>query len=235
MRVGPRDIDWWRIGVLLLVGVGLVGVVVAFFSMSATMSDMRDAAQERQQVIDELTDQYTALYEQSVSEGVDPDTASPEEVREKSPDPIPGPRGERGVEGPAGERGLIGPRGPAGEEGEPGEPGLTGPPGPPGERGAGIPGVPGVDGIGGSTGPAGPAGERGPAGEPGSPGKDGAPGPTGPAGPAGKDGSDGRGIASLTCQESGTWLISYTDGTTSSTPGPCAAITPTPPGEPIGD
>src|SRR5690606_32416791 len=216
-----------------------VGVVVAFFAMSATMSDMREAAQERQAVLDELTDQYTALYEQAIVEGVEPDTATPDEVREKSPDPIPGPRGERGVEGPAGERGLIGPRGPAGEEGERGEPGPTGSPGPPGpagERGtAGGPGVPGVDGSDGSAGPPGPVGppgERGPQGEPGAPGKDGAPGPAGPAGPTGAAGKDGRTIVGIACQPNGTWLITYTDDTSSTATGPCIDPNTVPP---IGD
>src|SRR5690606_25155373 len=139
MRIGPRDVDWWRIGVLLLVAVAVVGVVVAFSAMSATMSDMRDAAQERQAALDELTDQYTALYEQAIVEGVEPDTASPDEVREKSPDPIPGPRGERGA--PGADSTVPGPQGPPGRPGRDGEDSTV--PGPPGSDST-VPGPPGT-------------------------------------------------------------------------------------------
>lgn len=211
-----REVDWWRIALLVVVAAGVVGVVVAFLSMNAAMSDMRVAAQERQAVIDELTEQYTDLYEQAIVEGVDPRTESPDEVREKSPDPIPGPRGERG------ERGLMGPQGepgPAGPVGRPGEPGPAGVDGESGGRGpAGEPGPPG---------PAGPPGPPGPAGADSSvPGPAGPAGPVGPAGPAGGDGKDGRGITSVECTDLGAWSITYSDGTTSTTPGPCRVLTP---------
>src|SRR5690606_28186582 len=188
----------------------------------------QDAAAERQAALDELTDQYTALYEQAIVEGVDPDTATPEEVREKSPDPIPGPRGERGA--PGADSTVPGPQGPPGRPGRDGEdstvPGPPGSdstvPGPPGASGRdgqdGAPGAPGAD----STVP----GPPGPAGPPGKDGKDSTvPGPAGPAGPAGKD---GRGIVSIECTDSGAWVITYTDNTTSQAGGPCHAVT-TPP------
>ncbi len=54
----------------------------------------------------------------------------------------------------------------------------------------------------------------------------------GPAGADGKDGAQGRGVESVDCQPDATWLITYTDGTTSVTPGPCWAITPVPGGLP---
>lgn len=48
-------------------------------------------------------------------------------------------------------------------------------------------------------------------------------------GKPGADGKDGRGIADTDCQDDGTWLINYTDGTTATTRGPCrVVIAPTP-------
>jgi hypothetical protein len=77
--------------------------------------------------------------------------------------------------------------------------------GAPGQTGAaGAPGANGADST--VPGPQGPQGD---------------PGPIGPPGPAGANGTDGRGITSVTCQDDGTWLITYTDGTTSATQGPC--------------
>jgi hypothetical protein len=54
---------------------------------------------------------------------------------------------------------------------------------------------------------------RGPQGEPGA-------SVTGPPGPA------GRGIADTDCQDDGTWLIYYTDGTTDTARGPCRVVVP---------
>ena len=90
----------------------------------------------------------------------------------------------------------------------------------------------------GPRGPVGPVGPVGVAGKTvvGAPGSAGGEGPAGPAGPAGKDGSngadgspgapgqDGRGIQSITCDSSGVWQITYTDGTTQSVDGPCRAV-----------
>lgn len=45
-------------------------------------------------------------------------------------------------------------------------------------------------------------------------------------GPAGKDGAAGRGIADTDCQDDGTWLITYTDGTKQTTRGPCRVLVP---------
>jgi len=216
MRVGVRDIDWWRIGLLIVVALGLMGVVVAFWSMRDTVADMQAAAEERQVALDELTDQYVALYEQAEREGVQPRTESPEEVREKAPDPaVPGPRGASGERGPVGPRGEVGPTGPAGPPGPAGASGEPGGPGAAGEAGG--------RGPAGEAGPPGPAGDRGPQGEPGTPGA------TGPAGPPGAPGSDGRGITDITCLDDGRWQITYSDGATTFTSGPCRIVVPPPP------
>jgi hypothetical protein len=117
--------------------------------------------------------------------------------------------------------------------GQPGDPGPTGPPGPRGPSGSD--GRDGTDGADGLTGVAGQTGPPGPVGAAGSSGADGQSitGPSGPSGPAGADGApgapgqpgtngaDGRGIASVVCEPDGTWTITYTDSTTSSTSGPC--------------
>jgi hypothetical protein len=107
-------------------------------------------------------------------------------------EPLPGPAGKTG---PAGATGPSGPAGATGPKGEKGDPGPTGPAG-----AEGAPGDPGAQGPQGDPGPAGPSGA------------------TGPQGPAGVD---GRGITAVTCQDDGSWLITYTDGTTSAASGPC--------------
>ncbi len=54
-------------------------------------------------------------------------------------------------------------------------------------------------------------------------------GSPGDPGTPGGPGMSGRGIADVTCQEDGTWLVTYTDQTTSTTPGPCRfQLIPTP-------
>ena len=222
--VPRRDVDWAKLATWLVVLLALLLMVGGGAWMAyqinrsqATINTLQENAAERQVVLEELMDQYGLLYEQAEREGVRPSTESPDEVREKSPDPIPGPRGEPGREGPAG---------PPGPPGEPGRPGGAGPRGEPGEAGpggpAGPPGPPGPQGEPGVAGGRGPAGEPGPPGPPGPAGADSTvPGPPGPAGPPGADGNDGRGITSVICADDGTWRITYTDGTTSQTAGPC--------------
>lgn len=50
----------------------------------------------------------------------------------------------------------------------------------------------------------------------------------GPAGKDGSNGSDGRGIAKTECHTTGDWIITYTDGTAGTTPGPCRVVQPSP-------
>lgn len=133
-----------------------------------------------------------------------------------------GPQGIEGIQGPAGAPGLDGvqgpqgPRGPSGARGPAGPVGPPGPTGPPGDDGNTVVGPPGADGTVGPPGPAGPAGADG---------KDGT---------NGTDGKDGRGISKVECVDDDTsvgshWLITYTDGTTQTSDGPCRTRDPGPP------
>jgi len=97
----------------------------------------------------------------------------------------------------------------------------------------GLPGLPGADGLAGTNGIDGLAGLDGTGGADGISGIDGLPGLNGANGAAGADGSagldgaPGRGLTSVVCTDSGDWLVTYSDATTSTTPGPCRII-PTP-------
>jgi hypothetical protein len=141
-------------------------------------------------------------------------------------------QGGRGPVGLTGDAGPVGPQGPAGPAGPQGPPGATGKPGPP--PGCALLSTAGV-GVAGPQGPQGPQGPAGPAGPQGVQGKDGATGPAGPAGPEGQQGLQGElgaqgargvGISSSRCQEDGTWLITYSDGTQETSPGPCRITVP---------
>jgi len=44
----------------------------------------------------------------------------------------------------------------------------------------------------------------------------------------GSNGSDGRGIAKTECHTTGDWIITYTDGSAGTTPGPCRVVQPSP-------
>lgn len=226
---GRREVDWYRVltGVVILAFVVLVlggGAYMATQNsrLSTQVESLRGVVHDRQSRLDSVNEQYRDLYEQAIVEGVRPRTDTPAQV--EAADPVPGPAGERGPAGMRGSVGPAGPRGPAGEAGpagEPGPPGAVGAPGPaggdsavPGPPGAAGPagdrGAPGTPGETGPAGPAGPAGERGPQGEP------------GPRGPAG---ADGKSITGIVCQEDSTWLITYSDSTTSTAAGPCIAPT----------
>jgi len=144
----------------------------------------------------------------------------------------PGEKGPPGPQGPQGSPGPLGPQGPPGSEGKQGPIGITGQTprcllepskcvGPKGAAGAD--GKNGTDGKDGAQGPAGPKGDTGPAGPEGPQGPAGVQGEQGPIGPTGPQ---GRGIADTDCQEDGTWLITYTDGTTDTSRGPCRIVIP---------
>lgn len=91
-------------------------------------------------------------------------------------------------------------------------------------------------------GPTGPAGAPGPAGADGLPGTaddgvdgrdgaDGGPGTDGADGAPGAPGAEGRGVAGVECVGEGAesrWVVTYTDGTTSSSGGPCRVDQPEP-------
>lgn len=133
-----------------------------------------------------------------------------------------GPQGIEGIQGPAGAPGLDGvqgPRGPSGARGPAGPVGPPGPTGPTGDDGKAVVGPSGADGAVGPPGPSGPAG---------------ADGKNGANGTNGTNGSDGRGITSVECVDDDTsvgshWLITYTDGTTQTSDGPCRTRDPGPP------
>lgn len=159
-----------------------------------------------------LANQVRSLGGQPVAEGKPGD---------KGP---PGPQGSQGIQGP------TGPQGPPGAPGKPGPIGITGQSpqclleptrcvGPKGSSGSD-----GKDGTAGKTGPQGPPGVDGKDGTNGVNGQDGAPGKDGTNGVNGADGKDGRGIQSITCESDGSWLITYTDSTTSTTDGPCRVV-----------
>jgi len=119
---------------------------------------------------------------------------------------------------------------------------IVGPQGPPGPAGVDsvVPGPIGLTGLASLI--PGPIGETGPQGDasliPGPAGADSTvPGPAGAdstvPGPAGPAGADGRGITSVACVDSTTssdWVVTFTDGATSTAAGPCRTI-PTPPVE----
>lgn len=136
-----------------------------------------------------------------------------EQVKDSGEVPVAPPArsvtGERGEQGARGLPGPQGPEGDAGPRGDIGLPGQTGPQGPAGKDGS--PGSTGPSGANGADGSPGPAGPQGPQGVP------------GPAGPAG---ADGRGVAAVECQADGTWLITYTDLSTTTADGPCRAVIP---------
>ena len=127
------------------------------------------------------------------------------------------------VEGPAGPRGLPG------LDGVDGADGATGPTGAPGRTGpAGADGTDGTDGLGGEAGLPGAGGVPGPAGPA---GKDGAMGASGATGSTGLTGDTGRGITDVQCVGDGDdsyWQITYTDGTTAQSSGPCRIEEPDP-------
>lgn len=122
--------------------------------------------------------------------------------------------------GSAGIPGPVGAAGRDGRNGAPGPAGAQGPSGPVGPAGpAGADGLNGLTGFSGSDGAPGPQGRAGPT------------GPAGPAGADGADGADGRGISSVVCEGAGDesyWVVTYTDGSTQTSTGPCRLPVPTP-------
>lgn len=135
---------------------------------------------------------------------------------------------KQGKAGPTGIQGPQGPQGPIGPVGKPGIPGdspkclllvsaCSGPQGPEGKQGP--------------AGEAGKQGERGPAGADGAPGPAGPEGKQGAQGEMGAQGPKGVGVSSTQCTDDDTpngshWLITYADGTSETSPGPCRVKLP---------
>lgn len=166
--------------------------------------------------------------------------AQPDEIQPAKGDKgDPGPTGATGATGASGSPGKQGEKGDTGEAGEAGRDGedstVAGPSGAAGASGA--PGKDGKDSL--VPGSKGEKGDKGDKGDPGAdstvPGPSGAPGKDGTDGAPGKDGKDGRGITGVKCVGTGDtshWEITYTDGTTQTSDGPCRITVSTPTADP---
>ncbi|WP_461169259.1 hypothetical protein [Arthrobacter sp. Z1-15] len=221
-----KRVKWglfWTIIVFGLLGFFMLGQAVADRD-----SAKAEAASEQQAKKDIAVEAQAALCQAGDVAVYDADLCEQLERIAEEPSRL-----ERGPQGIQGVQGITGTRGPAGEGGEDGADGADGEPGP-----AGAPGEDGADGANGLNGAPGP---EGPPGAVGAPGKDSTvPGPAGPAGANGNDGApgtpgaNGRGITSVTCEGAGEasyWLVTYDDGTTQTSGGPCriqAAAAPVP-------
>lgn len=205
---------------LMILGASLAVNVSFFAEKRLAQGEAQTASEQTQALAEELADACKAgKVVRSISGDNLCDKA---ENLAQAPVITEGPQGAQGPRGFTGETGATGATGPTGPTGKTG---ATGPKGDPGDQGAlGIPGIIGQIGATGAT------GANGLNGEPGKDGVAGPPGPVGPIGPAGKngtngsDGDDGRGISDVQCMGEGAdsyWLITYTDGTTAQSSGPC--------------
>lgn len=213
----------------------LLLVVSAFWvhDLSSSREYWRGEAQSQREARQELTNEYTSLYDEYVeATGELPFAEQPSNIDD-------GTTGQKTEPSAAvqGEQGPPGPRGPRGEAGRSatvsqiratldaycGEDACQGEPGRDGEDGA-----PGRDGVNGTSvspdtvyamirdalaaycaennGCVGPRGPEGP---------QGATGPAGPKGDTGAPGRDGVGIASISCSANGEVVVTMTDGSTS--------------------
>ncbi|MDN7120314.1 collagen-like protein [Nocardioides sp. ChNu-153] len=153
----------------------------------ADRADLRQIVGDQGEALAEANRRLQAVGQEPVDE---PDTD----------DPAVALPGLPGLLGAPGEPGRDGQDGAPGEDGAPGAVGATGEPG-----AVGAPGV----GSTGETGATGPQGEPGPAGPQGEPGVPGAAGPPGPVG------ADGNGVTAVDCTAgTGTFVFTFTDGTT---------------------
>lgn len=235
-----RTSEGWHWKLIFSMILGAILVLLALVVLALYGADRDDQAKASEQTLADLASQVQAKCAQNPVDArkVFGDVCG--KAKEIDERPVgekgdPGPQGEPGIQGPRGLQGAQGPpgpQGPAGPQGPPGAPGKAGPIGITGQspqcllEPSRCVGAVGPKGDPGEQGPQGPQGEPGAAGETGPegpPGPQGDPGTTGPAGPKGEP---GRGIADTDCQEDGTWLITYTDGTTSTSRGPCRILVP---------
>lgn len=207
-HVKPARPRLWLVLFLGLLALALTLVGVVFVQAQIRGDEAAALAKYRQSVIQDQQAAYDNLlseYTQVTRDCYDAADCTTDTV---PPALIPDSSDIAGERGPAGEAGSRGERG---ERGDMGLPGQTGPQGRDGADST-VPGPAGKDGESSSVpGPQGP------------PGADSTvPGPQGPAG------SNGRGVASVTCETDGTWTVTYTDGSTSTTDGPCRIVLPDP-------
>jgi len=206
------------IGLLLLcLAIALMCALIFqnFLSMSqrdTAQSSAATQAQQKKNLAEEVADACQSGQVVKSSAGVDlcarAATIAQQPVTVEGPQGPAGPRGLPGNDGTDGATGATGATGKTGPPGADGSDGTDGHDGPPGNTGK-----PGLDGINGAPGPVGAAG------------KDGATGATG------LTGADGRGIKSVECVGDGDtsyWQITYTDGTTAQSTGPCRLTQPSP-------
>lgn len=202
-----RKLTWTTVATFLVSVIGAAAVLFWAVSSSNANADLRSQLRVERERTAASQANAESLYQQLLDEGVEPAALPPSDVVDT--DPLVGPAGAPGRPPTATEIAEAVAEYCAVFS-------CDGPIGPPGPV---------------STAP-GPAGEDGEDGAdstvPGPPGADSTvPGPPGPAG------EDGRSVTAVDCLEDGTWRISYSDGTTSSTPGPCRVdIVPSPDPDP---
>lgn len=215
-RHTDRRQKWWLFTVsgLLFIAVGIISVLAWQLSLDRDGAKA-EAASEQQQKQEYAQELQTVLCETNEVEIYDADRCA-ELTAVADGESSAGPQGVQGIQG------ARGPAGRDGVDGRPGQPGPVGPVGPGGPQGlTGLLGADGLNGLNGVDGAQGPIGPAGPAGPPGQDGRDGAPGANGTNG---SPGANGRGIESVLCEGSGDssyWVVSYDDGTTQTSTGPC--------------
>lgn len=213
----------WLPAVPLLLALGALGALAALVLVYLQVVGLQSGLRETTAVVDVSAAQRDALAgdvgklrAQLQREGITPD-APPAKTTVGG---VPGSTLAPTLPGAAGRPG------PTGSPGDPGEPGrdATASPGVPGAAGKDATGAPGAAGTPGKDATGAP-GKDGAAGADstvlGPPGPGGQPGPPGSPGP---EGQSGRGVAAIECQGAGDasqWVITYTDGTTSTSAGPC--------------
>jgi len=214
-RSSLREKMWLIIvSVLLFIAAGVIGVLAWQLSVDRNQAktEAASATQEKQEIAQEaqavlcIADDIE-VYDEGLCARLE-DAAHGVSLGIPGPAGTPGRDGRNGLPGPAGAQGPAGPVGPAGADGAPGLAGLSG-----------------ISGANGAQGPVGPPGPTGPVGPTGAAGKDGL---------NGRDGADGRGISSVTCEGAGDesyWVVTYTDGTSQTSTGPCRLSTLTLPTE----
>jgi len=178
--------------VLVVIGGGTTVIIL----QSLALSQFQASGVTKDGIISQQQNDITKLRNQVYALGHKPVVAQPSPVPTTPQAGVKGDKGDTGEQGPGPSAAQVSDAVQdycAAHGGCIGVPGQTGAPG----ADSTVPGPPG---------PAGPQGDPGPAGA------------TGPQGPAG---ADGRGITAVTCQDDGSWLVTYTDGTTSTASGPC--------------
>lgn len=217
-RSSLREKMWLLIvSVLLFIAAGVIGILAWQLSLDRNnaKTEAASATQEKQEIAQEaqavlcIADDIE-VYDEALCARLE-DAAHGVSLGVPGPAGVPGRDGRNGAPGPAGAQGPVGPPGLNGSDGSPGFNGLSG--------------LPGVNGEQGPVGPVGPVGPAGPVGPTGAAGQDGL---------NGRDGADGRGISSVVCEGAGDesyWVVTYTDGTSQTSTGPCRLNTLTLPTE----